>query len=153
MIQQTEDGNTIYCRDIMCNSELYIGLFMLVTIVLIIPAIWLLCRAYHPKQVCVVGKDYISWEDYKLLFKDIVCFQVAKKSFLVRPTLRTVLIFTLRTDKKNCDLNDFHYLTTTEQQHLLRLLRKLGLKQKEINFLPNNPPLCKHGRTSKNDSF
>ena len=122
----------------MNNPELYIGFLMLATIVLVIPAIWLLSRAYHPKQVCAVGKDYISWKDYKLLFKDIVCFQVAKKSFLVRPTLRTVLTFTLRTNK-NCDLNDFHYLTAADKQHLLRTLRKLGLKQKRNKFFAEQP--------------
>lgn len=139
MIQQAEDGSTIYYRDMVHNRELYIGLICLVTIVLVIPAIWLLSRAYHPKQVCIVGKDYISWEDYKLLFKDISCFQVAKKYFPVRPYFRTVLIFTLRTSKKTCDLNDFYYLTTTEKQHLLHSLRKLGLKQKRNKFFAEQP--------------
>lgn len=139
MIQQAEDGSTIYYKDIMRNPELYIGLFMLITIVLVIPAIWLLSRAYHPKQICTVGRDYISWDDYKLFFKDIVYFQVAKKYFLVRPRLRTILTFTLRTNKKSCDLNDFHYLTTTEKQHLLRTLRKLGLKQKRNKFFAEQP--------------
>ena len=138
MIQQTEDGSTLYYRDTMYNPALYIGLLMLATVILIIPAIWLIDRAYHPKPICTVGRDYILWNDYKLSFKDIAFLQVAKKYFLVRPNLRTVLTFTLRTNKK-MDMNDFYYLTATEQQHLVHLLQKLGLKRKRDKLFAQQP--------------
>ena len=142
MIENLEDGSTVYSQDIMLSWELYLGLFMLITIVLILPAIWLLSRAYHPKQVCIVRRDHIAWDEdrVKLFFKDIVCCYKAKKFFWLagrNRNIKTILTFQLKNG--TTDLDNFYKLSTREQQHLLKLLRKLGVKQKRGKLFAQQP--------------
>lgn len=154
MIETSKDGNTVYYKD--RTLALYLGLLALFigglvmlrlgwctvfTVVVIIQVVLVVYFAVLPKKVCIIGTDHISWNNHKLLFQDISFFCITRKSlgldFFVAYTtthgegIHSVLTFVLRTNQQIYDLDGFLDLSSKEQQHLLRLLRKSGVKQKK----------------------